>query len=84
MAGTSQESELQAREAEAEEARVRLSRTLDTLTSPETQDAVKAQMRGYAESYKDELLKQADRYKDELLQRADRIQERTPEPRRNL
>jgi hypothetical protein len=64
-------SELEAREAEAEEARARLSRTLETLTGPDTREAVKAEVLGHVQSYKDELLKQADRYKDELLRRAD-------------
>ena len=64
-------SELEAREAEAEEARARLSRTLETLTGPDTREAVKAEVLGHVQSNKDELLKQADRYKDELLRRAD-------------
>ena len=64
-------SELEAREAEAEEARARLSRTLETLTGPDTREAVKAEVLGHVQSHKDELLKQADRYKDELLRRAD-------------
>jgi hypothetical protein len=65
------QSELEAREAEAEEARVRLARTLETLTGPGTRDAVKAEVLAHVQSYKDELMRQADRYKDELLRRAD-------------
>ena len=71
MANTSGTPELEAREAEAEEARARLARTFDTLTSPETQQAVKAEMVGHLEGYKDELLRMAEKYKDELLHRAD-------------
>ena len=64
-------SELQAREREAEEAQARLANTLDRLTSPETHEAVKAEMLGRVQGYKNELLKQADAYKDELLQKAE-------------
>lgn len=71
MADTSRMTELDAREAEAEEARARLAETLGTLTSPETQQAVKAEMMRHLESYKDELLRQGEKYKDELLSRAD-------------
>jgi hypothetical protein len=63
--------ELEARETEAEEARARLSKTLETLTRPETQEAVKTEVLGHVQSYRDELMKQADHYKDELVQKAD-------------
>ena len=48
MAVKSVDTEVNAREVEVEQARVRLARTLEKLTSPETQEAVKAEVLAHA------------------------------------
>ena len=71
MASSTQTDELDAREAEAEQARTRLAATLDKLTSPETHEAIRAEVLGIVQGYKDDLVKHAETYKNELLHKAD-------------
>ena len=57
-------------EAEVDEARARLARTIDKLRDPATHEAVKAEVMERVNGYKDQLLARAQEKKDELLDAA--------------
>lgn len=62
--------ELQARQAEVDEARARLAKTIDRLTGASGPDSLKHELMDQVHGYKDQLLEQARDYKDQLLEQA--------------